>query len=77
MNKSRREQLKTIYAKICDIKSDLEQVCDDEEYAYDRIPENLQGSERAEKMEEAIDGMSNASSSLDDALYELNEIING
>jgi hypothetical protein len=42
MNKDRRERLQTLY----DL---LEEIIDEEQNAFDNMPETLQGSERGEK----------------------------
>ena len=48
-------------------------VLDEEEDAFDNIPENLQGSERYEKTEDAIDCLNDASENIDAAIEKLNE----
>ena len=76
MNKSRRQELKSIIQELQIIQDQdglyaciisLESVKDEEEDYYDNIPENLQYSQRAEASEEAI-GL------LEEALDILNEI---
>jgi hypothetical protein len=41
------------------------------------MPESLQESERGEAMQEAIDNLESASSSLEEAIDYLNEIVEG
>lgn len=74
MNRTRRTELKTIYSKIRDIKSDLDDICLDESHAYDSLPENLQFSERAEQMSDAIDNMDDAIDALEEAMERLKEV---
>lgn len=61
MNKNRRNAISDIYDKLIDIQSDLESIRDEEQEAFDNLPESIQYSERGERMEEYI-------SSLDEAL---------
>lgn len=68
MNKYRRNQLQKIYDAISAIQADLEEVRDDEQEAFDNMPEGIQCSERGEMSENAI-------SELDDALYALEELL--
>ena len=66
MNKVRRKKIQKAI-NILEIDNDIDQalailedVLYDEEDAYDNIPENLQGSWRAEESEEAIDALNDA-----------------
>lgn len=67
MNKQRRKELDTLYRKIEDLMQDLTSVLDEEQEAYDNIPENLQESDRGQAMYEAIDNLESALSSLGEA----------
>lgn len=67
MNKQRRKELEAILNELADLRSRLETVKDEEQDAYDNMPEGLQSSERGEKAEQAC-------SSLDDALTAFDEI---
>lgn len=68
MNKVRRKNLQSIIDRLEDIKADLEEITYEEEKYRDNIPENLQGSEKYERADEACD-------SLNDAADTLNEVI--
>lgn len=46
---------------------------DGEEDALDNMPENLQGSERYEKIEAAVDLLNDASECIDAAIEKINE----
>lgn len=71
MNKQRRTELKTVYAKIRYLRDELVSLMDEEVAAYNNLPENLQYSERAEQMSEAIDNMVDAQDSLEEAMESL------
>lgn len=68
MNKARRKKLEELYDIIYEAKDRLEMLHDEEEEYRDNIPENLQGSERYERAEEAVDALDSAVSSLEEAL---------
>ena len=67
MNKARREAISKVLDKLNEIGLDLSQVRDEEQEAYDNMPESLQNSEKGNMMEENIDV-------LDSAIYSLEEI---
>ena len=71
MNKARRKELEELYDIIYEAKDRLEMLHDEEEEYRDNIPENLQGSERYERAEEAVDALDSAMSSLEEALNSL------
>lgn len=73
MNNIRRKTLQSIYDIITEAKDNLDEVRDEEECYKDNMPENLQGSERYERAEEAIDALESAISSLEDALDSIEE----
>lgn len=75
MNKDRRKSIERIVDKINEIKADLTGVRNDEEEAYDNLPEGIQSSERGDSMQEAIEAMDDADGALQDAVDYLEEII--
>ena len=82
MNNQRRKTISSLLAKVDEIKTtlelireDLDNVWDEEQEALDCIPENLQGSERHEKTEEAVGNLEDAVYGLDDIIGNLEDII--
>lgn len=73
MNKVRRKELQELYDIISEARDRLEMLHEEEEEYKDNIPENLQGSERYEKAETAVDALDSAISSLDEALEYIEE----
>lgn len=71
MNNERRKRLADIVTQlqalppIDEIKSDLEGIRDDEQEAYDNLPESLQNGERGEQMQAAISAMEEVIDALD------------
>ncbi len=57
--------------RIDELKCELEEVREEEQDAYDNLPESIQYSEKGETMESNIDEMDNAISSLEDAISSL------
>lgn len=74
MNKERRIRLKEIIDNIEKIKGKLRDVLNDEENAFDNMPENLQSSMRGEESQEAIDYMEEAVDILEEVIEQLNSI---
>jgi predicted nuclease with TOPRIM domain len=77
MNKQNRRDLQGYVDSLEEIKSCLETMQEDETEKLDNMPEGLQESERGEAMQEAIDNLESAASSLEEAIDYLNEIIGG
>lgn len=75
MNKTRRQQLRKWLDDMENIKSELENICSDEQDYFDNIPENLQGSQRACDSEEVIEQMEEAVSSIEEAISIIEEIV--
>ena len=77
MNKLRRANLEKVMKSIDDAMSELECLKGEEEEYRDNMPENLQGSERYERADEACDSLDSAYSSLEEAIEYIDEAING
>ena len=73
MNYIRRKQIEEVVQKLSDLQGDIESICADEQEAFDNLPESFQYSERGEAMQEAIDNLDYASSSIDDVIDYLTE----
>ena len=67
MNRPRRNKLDTLIERINLIREELECVMNDEKEYRDSIPENLQGSKKYTKSDEACD-------SLQEAIDQLEEV---
>lgn len=74
MNKKRKTEVTRIIGNLRQSLEDLEGVQGDEESALDNIPENLQGSQRYEDTEEALERIDDAVSSVQDAIENLEDI---
>lgn len=74
MNNERRKRIASALEQIEEVKSEIEQLAEEERGAYENMPESLQESERGNAMEEAADNLDNAASSLEEAIDYLNSI---
>lgn len=75
MNKAQRKELSEHISELEEIKSALETMQEDETEKLDNMPECLQESERGEKIQEGIDQLDYANNSLQEAIDNLQEII--
>ena len=77
MNKARRKRLQEILNQIEVLQMDVDTVRDEEQDAYDNLPESIQYSERGEQMQEYADQIEEAYQSLQEAIDTLTDIIEG
>lgn len=57
MNKQRRKAIDAVREKLEELLEELEAIKDEEQEAFDNLPESLQDSERGDKMTEAIENL--------------------
>ena len=74
MNNTRRKAIMKIAERLEELKTDFELLRDEEQEAFDNMPESIQESERGEQMQEAIDALDEACCSIDEAIDRLGEI---
>lgn len=67
MNKKGRGRLHDALKLLSNASSIAESVCDDEQDSIDNYPENLQCTEKFERMESAVDGLNDALEKIDEA----------
>ena len=82
MNNARRKQLLNLIPRIDELQSTiselqeaLEAIRDEEQEYLDNIPENLQGSEKYGKSEQAIESLDSAAYSLENMYDEVSDIL--
>lgn len=73
MNKSRRERLKLARTMPESAEAQVERALDDEIDSLDNLPMNLQDSDKAAKMESAIDNLEEAINNIENAIENINE----
>jgi hypothetical protein len=74
MNKKRRKQIACVIEKLQHGASVLMKVQEEEQIAFDNLPEGIQYSGRGEKMEEAISTIEEAVSRVEDIIQNLEEL---
>ena len=82
MNEQRRERIRRLKTQIDLIKTDLNKasselssILNEEQDAFDNIPEGLQSSYRGMCSEDAIDNMEEASEKLDEVIELFGDIV--
>lgn len=73
INNKRRDLLKRASSLLGTASGLVSTALEQEEDALDNMPENLQGSERYEKIEAAVDLLNDASECIDSAIEKINE----
>ena len=74
MNKQRRQKIRDVRKEIENCKESLQKILDEEQYYFDNMPENLQGSVRGTDSEDAIDTIETCIEDLENIINELMEI---
>lgn len=76
MNRERRKRIMQLAEKLSEVRTSLESILNEEEDAFDNMPESLQESERGEQMQEYIEVMGEAISYIEEMESNLEEIYN-
>ena len=74
MNKKRRKEIENLRESISETKAKLQDLLDEEQQAFDNMPESIQESERGEEMQVFFVYMEAAIDSLEEATESLTEI---
>ena len=75
MNEQRRKRLSKIKEKLNGLLDEVAEIKDDEQNAFDNLPESIQGSERGERMSEIIDSLDEVYDSIEAAADNISEAI--
>lgn len=73
MNKQRRQDLLDVSQLLGEASDRLNEIRDEEQEAFDNMPEGLQCSSRGEAMQEAIDMMDEWNSEIEDIKGKIEE----
>ncbi len=74
MNKQRRKKIREIVGKLNSCVEDLTTIKEDEDYARENTPENLQGADAYPESERCSDKLDDAITDLQQAVSALDEI---
>ena len=75
MNNERRKRISKVVAQLYDISGELFALYQEEEEAFDSMPENLRTSEKGEMSQEAVSTLEDSASQIDDIISNLEDII--
>ncbi len=75
MNRSRREDLRDVLARLEICRTDIDRALWEEEDSRDNMPENLEYSEQYEKMDQAVDALEYALEDMDSLMKNLEDAI--
>ena len=73
MNNARRRRIENVQEKIAELLCEIDEIRNEEQEAFENLPESLQETERGEHMQAACDALDEAYSNLesvDDSLIE-------
>ena len=73
MNRARRSMIAEAVELLTQLQADIQSVRDEEDDAFNNLPESLQDGERGQAMAEAVGQMDDAISGLEDAIASLIE----
>lgn len=74
MNKARRKELEKAFDLCCEAQEILEVVKEEEQEAYDNLPESFQNGQRGEEMQGYIEMIEEVDGYLDDAKSVIEQI---
>lgn len=74
MNNTRRKAIMKIAERLEELKTDFELLRDEEQEAFDNLPEGIQESERGEHMENIIYNMEEVLENLESAFDTMNAL---
>lgn len=75
MNQMRRRQIETAVSVLSSALDTLQELQQEEQDAYDNLPEGLQGAERGMTMEEAANALQDAVDSIAEAIQSAENAI--
>lgn len=74
MNKQRRKRLSEALDKLCEVGEILEEVKNDEQDAYENLPDNFRYGERGEEMQNYIEMLDEVDGYVEDAKSVIEQI---
>lgn len=73
MNKERRSRINQIISELESLKYDIENVVEEEQEAYDNLPESIQYSKRGESMSDNVSDLEDAANDIISTLQDIIE----
>lgn len=75
MNDERRKRLQTIHDKLIELGEELTSIQQEEQEAFENLPDSLQGGERGAAMEQAADHLDDAVNAMTEVTDAINEAV--
>lgn len=75
MNRERRKRLEKIVSQIEELRDQLAVIQEEEQEAYDNLPDNLNDTDRATQLYDNASNLEDAASNLDDVCDSIRDII--
>lgn len=75
MNKQRRNRLQKVIDQLGELKEEVSSICEEEQEAYDNMPESLKDGERGSQMYDNISTLEDQESNFDELIENLQEVI--
>lgn len=76
MNKQRRNRLQKVIDQLEELKEEVLAICEEEQEAYDNMPEGLQDAERGQQIYENISNLEDRESDFEELVEYLQEVVN-
>ena len=77
MNKERRKRLSKLLEGLTAAEEELSAIIEEEQAAFDNMPESIQGGEQGAAMEEGISTLEDCLDSLQDIQAQMEEVAEG
>lgn len=75
MNNNRRKYLRVAHEHLEKAKEIIETAQSEEQDSFDNLPENMQGGDQGQKLEENVDAMQTAVDACEEALSSLEVLV--
>ena len=75
MNNDRRKKLRKVVDRIIDLRAELLEIGEDEQFAYDNLPEALQSTTKGQKITENADAIEEIRIDLENVEDMINELL--
>ncbi len=75
MNAWRRNKISATICALTIERENIQGIMDEEQEAFDNLPEGLQASERGEKLTENVDALQDAYTAIEECIERLEEIM--
>ena len=75
MNDERRRRIREVNDALDELKSDLEALAEEEQAAFDNMPEAFQDSTNGEAMTDAVEALEQASNDVEEIKANLMELV--